>query len=138
MEERELAYSAATMTKEQFFYAYKQLAQNDDHHLLLESGRDGKLCIAGIDPLATLRAVNEDALHIIWRDGLKKFGKENRLTSLPNLFVPMKSDLFQNSLNFKEGLAGFISYDYVRQYENLPSDTEDDLRYTGSVFLSFR
>ena len=35
MEEQELAYSAVKMTKEQFFYAYKQLAQNNDRHLLL-------------------------------------------------------------------------------------------------------
>ena len=42
MEEREPAYSTVTMTKEQFFYAYKQLAQNDDCHLLLESGTGRK------------------------------------------------------------------------------------------------
>ena len=35
MQERVVAYTAMEMTKEQFFYAFKQLAQSNDCHLLL-------------------------------------------------------------------------------------------------------
>ncbi|WP_347177964.1 hypothetical protein [Sporosarcina thermotolerans] len=40
-------YKKVKMTKEQFFYAYKELAETTEKHLLLESGRTGKLSMAG-------------------------------------------------------------------------------------------
>ena len=36
MQGQEPAYTASTMTKEQFFYAYKQLAHENDRHLFLK------------------------------------------------------------------------------------------------------
>ena len=46
------------MTKNQFFTAYQQLAHENKEHILLESGRGGKLSIAGINPLAKLQALD--------------------------------------------------------------------------------
>ena len=57
MQGQKIVYTTAAMTKEQFFYAYKELAHKHDRHILLESGRGGALCMAGIDPLVTLRTL---------------------------------------------------------------------------------
>ena len=65
-------YTKTNMSKEQFFYAYKELAQTAEQHILLESGRSGKLCIAGIDPLVTLLAMSTGSLELEWRDGTKE------------------------------------------------------------------
>ena len=37
-----VAYQTASMTKDEFFYAYRQLATEKERHVLLESGRGGK------------------------------------------------------------------------------------------------
>ena len=50
------AYTAKTMTKEQFFYCLSTTCTQDGAHVLLESGRGGNLSIAGINPLAKLQA----------------------------------------------------------------------------------
>ncbi|MHA6260552.1 anthranilate synthase component I family protein [Sporosarcina sp. CAU 1771] len=130
-------YTKAQMTKEQFFYAYKELAQSNKQHLLLESGRGGNLCIAGIDPLATFRTLDEDQLQVRWRDGLEEVRIGEPLDSLFR-FVDSYAILQVAELPaFQGGVAGFISYDYVRRYEKLPSDTEDDLGTPDLFFYLF-
>ena len=49
----------------------------------------------------------------------------------------MKSDYIPELPEFQGGVAGFISYDYVRRYENLPSETEDDLGTPDLFFYLF-
>ena len=66
---KQIAYTMKKMTKEQFYNAYHWLAQNEESHLLLESGRDGKYSIAGVNPLAKIQVWKENELHIVWRDG---------------------------------------------------------------------
>ena len=39
--------------------------------------------------------------------------------------------------DFQGGAAGFISYDYVRTYENIPVDTVDDLDTPDLFFYLF-
>lgn len=137
MMERKPAYTQAQMTKEQFFYAYKQLAQTNDCHLLLESGRGGNLCIAGIDPMATLRAINESELQVNWRDGKEEVRTGEPLNLLTD-FVQSFTVMHLSELpDFQGGIAGFISYDYVRRYTNLPSETEDDLGTPDLFFYLF-
>lgn len=134
---RKPMYTKAQMTKDQFFYAYKQLAQINDCHLLLESGRGGKLCIAGIDPLATLCSLNKDELQVNWRDGKKEIRMGEPLNLLTDYVQSFDVIHFPELPDFQGGIAGFISYDYVRRYEHLPSETKDDLETPDLFFYLF-
>lgn len=121
------AYKTKAMTQEQFFYAYKQLAQEQDEHILLESGQSGDLCMAGIDPLATLYAKEGDKLHIKWRDGRVEVKEGEPLELLTSFMDTYKVGFLPELPEFQGGVAGFISYDYVRRYEELPVIAKDDL-----------
>jgi para-aminobenzoate synthetase component 1 len=137
MFEKEPTYTSVAMTKDQFFYAYKQLAQDSDRHILLESGRGGKMSIAGINPLATLQSMSDEKLQIKWRDGSEEVRNGEPLDLLTDFVQSYEIDPIPGLPEFQGGLAGFISYDYVRLYENLPSETEDDLKTPDLFFYLF-
>ncbi|WP_252505051.1 anthranilate synthase component I family protein [Sporosarcina sp. Marseille-Q4943] len=130
-------YKKTDMTKEQFFYAYKELAKTVGQHVLLESGRTGKLCIAGVDPLVTLISKQHQSLELQWRDG-KKETREGEPLELVSAFVEsMKMDNVPELPDFQGGAIGFISYDYARTYEPIPEMTADDLETPDVFFYLF-
>ncbi|WP_438314142.1 anthranilate synthase component I family protein [Sporosarcina sp. FA9] len=137
MEDKELLYCTGNLTREEFFYAYKELAQQDDSHILLESGRAGKLCIAGINPLAVLQSTNENELQISWRNGTEEIRQGEPLDLLTEFVRTYEIASISELPEFQGGVAGFISYDYVRRYENLPSETIDDLHTPDLFFYLF-
>lgn len=137
MERQKVAYTTSSMTKEQFFYGYKELAHMHDSHILLESGRGGALCMAGIDPLVTLRTLNGDKLQLIWRDGTEEVREGEPLELLSEFVRSFEMESVQGLPDFQGGVAGFISYDYVRNYENIPTDTIDDLDTPDLFFYLF-
>lgn len=118
------AYTAKQMTQEQFYHAYTYLAEREEEHILLESGRDGQYSIAGVSPLATLQATTENQLTITWRHGEEEYITGDPLQSLTT-FVEQYGVSAHPALPFYQGgVLGFISYDYVRYYETLPNDTK--------------
>ena len=131
------AFTAKTMTKDQFFTAYKQLAYTNEEHILLESGRGGNLSIAGINPLAKLQALEGDKLKITWRDGTEEIKSGDPLELLTQFVATYKVDFIPELPEFQGGVAGFISYDYVRRYETLPNDTTDILKTPDLLFYLF-
>lgn len=137
MAQQSLNYTASAMTKEQFFYAYKQQAHEHTEHLLLESGRDGNLCIAGINPLAELRAGEGCSLHIKWRDGSQEVREGEPLELLTDFVRSYKVNPIEELPEFQGGVVGFISYDYVRRYEKLPAIAIDNLRTPDLFFYLF-
>lgn len=130
-------YKKANMTKEQFFYAYKELAQNVEGHVLLESGRTGKLCMAGVKPLVTLKGTGGDSLELEWRDGTKEVRKGEPLELLSEFVRDMKVDSLPELPDFQGGVIGFISYDYVRTYEPIPVLAVNDLDTPDIFFYLF-
>ncbi len=137
MHKQKIAYTTSVMTKEQLFYAYKELAHKHDSHILLESGRGGALCMAGIDPLVTLRMLNGDKLQLIWRDGTEEVREGNPLELLNDFVRSYEMESIPGLPDFQGGAVGFISYDYVRNYENIPVDTLDDLDTPDLFFYLF-
>ena len=131
------AFTAKTMTKDQFFTAYQQLAYTNEEHILLESGRGGNLSIAGINPLAKLQALDGDKLKITWRDGTEEIKQGDPLELLTQFVGAYKVDFIPELPEFQGGVAGFISYDYVRRYETLPNDTTDVLKTPDLFFYLF-
>lgn len=137
MDQLHPAYTKAKMTKEQFFYAYKYLAEKAEQHILLESGRVGKLCIAGIDPLVTLTSKGVRSLELEWRDGTKEV-REGEPLDLVSAFVEsMQTGSVPELPDFQGGAIGFISYDYARTYEPIPEVAVDDLGTPDIFFYLF-
>ena len=137
MKKQTPAYTASTMTKTQFFHAYKELAQTQDNHLLLESGRGGSLCMAGIDPLVTLQTLEGDKLQLAWRDGTVEVRIGDPLELITEFVQSYKLDAIPGLPDFQGGVAGFISYDYVRRYEPVPAEATDDLGTPDLFFYLF-
>ncbi|WP_303967676.1 anthranilate synthase component I family protein [Sporosarcina ureae] len=129
-----VAYQTASMTKDEFFYAYRQLATAVERHVLLESGRGGEMCVAGLDPLVTFQAI-ETGLRLEWRDGKEEILTGEDPLVLLNDFMTQYELEYQNELPaYQGGPIGMISYDYVRRYETLPVLAKDDL-VTPDVFF---
>ncbi|WP_153723239.1 anthranilate synthase component I family protein [Sporosarcina cascadiensis] len=131
------AYTSVSMTRDEFFYSYKQLAAKKERHILLESGRGGEMCIAGIDPIATAKAVSE-GLHIEWKDGTEELRKgEDPLTLLHEFISRYELRMDEELPAFQGGAIGMISYDYVRRYETLPALADEDLLTPDIYFYVF-
>ncbi|QBQ07165.1 anthranilate synthase component I family protein [Sporosarcina pasteurii] len=125
------------MSKEQFFDAYQQLAQNEQEHILLESGRDGKFSIAGVNPLAKIEALDGELLQVVWRDGKEEVLKGDPLENLTKLVQSYKIEAIPELPVFQGGVIGFISYDYVRRYESLPNLTKQFAETPDLYFYLF-
>ena len=121
------------MSKEAFFYGYKELTKNETHHLFLESGRGGHLSVAAWNPLATVKS-DEKGIHIVWREGEKEFRAGEPLEELERLIADYKILYDEKLPDFQGGAAGFISYDYARKIESLPNLSKDDLQIPDIYF----
>lgn len=132
-----VAYQTASMTKDEFFYAYRQLATEIERHVLLESGRGGEMCVAGLDPLITFQAT-EKGLRLEWRGGKKELLTGNDPLVLLNDFMARYELEHQKELPaYQGGPIGMVSYDYVRCYETLPVLAIDDLATPDVFFYLF-
>ncbi|MBD3108990.1 anthranilate synthase component I family protein [Bacillus sp. AGMB 02131] len=125
-----------SFTKEQFFQAYEVLSQEKDHHVILESGRNGNYSICGLQPFAILEGY-ADYLQVTDR-----LGQVEKLDGNP--LHRMKEWMHRYSIpsgdqlpDFRGGAIGFISYDYVRCIEKLPILAKDDLETPYIYFLVF-
>ena len=110
------------MSKEQFFYAYKELAQKAEQHILLESGRSGKLCIAGIQPLVTLTSNDSRSLVFEWRDGTKEVKEGEPLELLSAFVQSMEMDNLPELPEFQGGaldLSAMITPGHMSRFLKL-------------------
>ncbi|PID14060.1 aminodeoxychorismate synthase component I [Sporosarcina sp. P34] len=131
------AYQTASMTKDEFFYAYRQLATGKDRHVLLESGRGGEMCVAGLDPLVTFNAT-KTGLRLEWRGGKEDLlTGEDPLVLLNDFMAKYKLEHQKDLPAFQGGAIGMVSYDYVRRYEALPLLAMDDLTTPDVFFYLF-
>jgi para-aminobenzoate synthetase component 1 len=124
------------MSKEAFFYAYKEITKEESHHLFLESGRGGHLCVAAWNPIAVTKSV-DTGLHIKWRSGEDEVRLGEPLYELEKLVESYNVPSQENLPDFQGGAAGFISYDYARKIEVLPSLAVDDLHVPDIYFYVF-
>lgn len=124
------------MSKEAFFYAYKEITETEQHHLFLESGRGGHLSVAAWNPLAITRSV-EAGLHITWRNGEEETRHGEALGELEKLVADYHLPFQANLPDFQGGAVGFISYDYARKIEVFPNLAADDLHIPDLYFYVF-
>lgn len=133
---KQLYATAFEMTEDAFFYSYKQQALQQQAHIFLESGRDGAMHIAGLNPLATIRAT-ETGIHIVWRDGRAESRTGESLALVETLVDEYHCEKREDLPLFQGGAIGFISYDYARAIEKLPLQTENDLQTPTLYFYLF-
>ncbi|KUP04245.1 aminobenzoate synthetase [Bacillus coahuilensis m2-6] len=129
-------YDTLSMTKEEFFNRYKNRQDKSAQSVLLESGRGGTYSIAGIRPFAILKG-EENRLHIITEDGTE----ERVGDPLVEMQVWMKryeTDVVGDLPDFQGGVIGFISYDYARNIEELPTSSSADVDVPYLYFLAFK
>ncbi|WP_226677521.1 aminodeoxychorismate synthase, component I [Rossellomorea aquimaris] len=119
-------------TKEQFFAAYEQLSQQETHHILLESGRGGRYSVAGLRPDVILQSVPE-GLEIQDPSGTETM-LGDPLILLEKWMEPLRTERREDLPDFQGGVIGFLSYDYARKIESLPSLGRDDLEIPELYF----
>ena len=127
---------AFPMNKDAFFYAFQQLVQNEQRYSFLESGRGGHYSVAALSPFATARSV-EAGLQVEWQDGKTEVQQGEALAQLESLVAQYLVKKDETLPVFQGGAIGFISYDYVRTIELLPTVAEDDLRVPDIFFYLY-
>ncbi|WP_061810586.1 aminodeoxychorismate synthase, component I [Rossellomorea vietnamensis] len=119
-------------TKEQFFAAYEQLSQHQTHHILLESGRGGRYSVAGLQPDVIFQSIPE-GLRIQDSTGAEVIHGDP-LIQLEKWMTPHRTERREDLPDFQGGVIGFLSYDYARKIEKLPSLGRDDLEIPDLYF----
>lgn len=112
-------------TYSRFFKQYRALAENYTHHVLLESGRGGRYSIAAFQPETIFKGKNHE-LEIQNESGHQKL-EGNPLHLLKEWMNQYQVDKIEGLPSFLGGAIGYISYDYARYIEQLPSIAKDDL-----------
>ncbi|WP_223703341.1 anthranilate synthase component I family protein [Sutcliffiella deserti] len=124
------------LEENEWFSRYKALAKNKSHHVLLESGRGGRYCIMGLDPVASLKGKGS-SLEIHYKDGQKQKLSGNPLKLLQDFVVTRTAKKLEGFPDFTGGAIGYLTYDCVRFIEDIPSISEDDLTIPDLYFLLF-
>lgn len=122
-----IQYKQFPLTEDAFIANYEQITLSQDHHTLLESGRSGRYHIAAWNPLVRgvgkegglfveslltqeVESENGDPL-ILWEQYMQSI----------NVEIPK-----EYPVPFVGGALGYITYDYARNIEKLPSYAQND------------
>jgi len=121
--------------QQKWFQKYKQLAQNEPYHVLLESGRDGRYSIMGFRPVGIIQGKG-NKLTIKYK-GQKKQLEGNPLLLMKQWFTQFQVQPLSDGPDFQGGAIGYFSYDCARFIEKLPNLSKDDLQIPDLYFLIF-
>ena len=133
---QQLDYQTFHMTKDEFFYSFKQQTEHEKQRVFFESGRGGNYSIAAWHPFATAKTI-EQSLHITWQNGDVEQMQGEALMQLEQLIQRYQVATIPHLPDFQGGAIGFISYDYARKIEVLPQLAEDDLHVPDLYFYLF-
>lgn len=128
-------YNICIPYEKDFFLQYEYITKDKQRHILLESGRNARYSIVGMDPIASIVGKNNQCT-IITAEEEQAFSG-NPLHTLKEY---MKKNQVQEKIEgipFCGGAIGYISYDYARYIENLPNISNDDLEIPDIAFLVF-
>jgi len=104
---------------------------------LLESVEGGekwsRYSFIGRNPFLSVRGSN--GIYTIENEGKKRIEEGNPVEILRKLMKEYKSPCYDNLPRFTGGAVGFIGYDIVRFYEDLPLNLEDDIKLPDFHFI---
>jgi len=119
--------------------AYMKISDGD-YSFLLESVEGGekwaRYCFLGCDPAVVISSKGRNIT--IKEKGVrkeKKIESGNPLSAIKNILARYNPVRVPGLPRFSGGAVGFISYDMVRYFEDLPEKTEDDLNIPDSQFI---
>ncbi|MDF2947865.1 MAG: pabB [Bacillales bacterium] len=118
-----------------FFDQYKYLSKDKVNHCILDSARDGRYSIVGLDPEAIIEGKNS-ILKVTSNTSVKEY-QGNILDKLREVLIDYRSIVDENLPYFSGGLIGFFSYDCMRYIENIPSAAVDDLDLPELLFYVY-
>jgi para-aminobenzoate synthetase component 1 len=118
-----------------FFDQYKYLSKDKVNHCILDSARDGRYSIVGLDPEAIIEGKNS-ILKVTSNTSVKEY-QGNILDKLREVLIDYRSIVDENLPYFSGGLIGFFSYDCMRYIEKIPSASVDDLDLPELLFYVY-
>ena len=111
-----------------------------EYSFLLESVEGGekwaRYCFLGFDPSIIISIKGNEV--IVEKNGQAKSiltTKENPLIGLKDILACYQPVDVEGLPRFSGGAVGFVSYDMVRSFEDLPEDTMDDLQVPDARFV---
>lgn len=135
MVDASILYKKISYTSERFFQGYLEETNEQDRHVLLESGRTGKYSIAGIKPFAVFQASGNEV--ILEQEGQRTVWTGKPLIELEKWMKNYSFPPIPNLPDFQGGAIGYISYDYAWSIEKLPHIADDDLQLPEVYFQVF-
>ena len=110
-------------------FDYAMLFNQLNYFVFLESmkfdSKLGRYSYIAIDPFATF-IYRDNKIHFFNQEVM---GTENIFTLLHNRLKTFSLSLNPDLPPFQGGVAGFFSYDLIRDLENLPTYAQDDMQY---------
>ena len=111
-----------------------------EYSFLLESVEGGekwaRYCFLGFDPSIIVSIKGNEV--VVEKNGQKEstlVTKGNPLTGLKDVLSRYQPVEVDGLPRFSGGAVGFVSYDMVRSFEDIPDDTEDDLQVPDARFI---
>jgi len=111
-----------------------------EYSFLLESVEGGekwaRYCFLGFDPSIIISIKGNEV--VVERNGQPKsilITKGNPLIGLKDILARYQPVDVEGLPRFSGGAVGFVSYDMVRSFEDLPEDTMDDLQVPDARFV---
>ena len=132
----EIQSNSLYLSKDEFFYSFKEQTKGITHKVFLESGRGGHYSIAAWNPFVIVKSV-EEGIHITWQNGQTEFRNGESLALVEELINKYKLEVDSSLPPFQGGAIGFIAYDYARKIERLPQLAEDTLNVPDLYFYLF-
>ena len=111
-------------TASRFFHQYEQIAEQYKEHVILESGRGGRYSIAAFEPKIVFSG--KDHKLTITHDGKTEILEGNPLELMKDQLERYQVEPIEELPDFQGGAIGYLSYDYARYIEKLPSFAKDD------------
>lgn len=128
-------YIKIKMNKDKWFPQFREISKQYERAALLESGRGGKYSMIGFEPVAILNGKNSELE--VTTNGTKTTIVGNPLHEMRAWMEQFQVEHNPELPDFQSGAIGFISYDYARYIEELPSSSKDDLNTPDLYFMIF-
>ncbi|NSW92494.1 MAG: anthranilate synthase component I [Firmicutes bacterium] len=116
---------------------FKRFKENK-YCFLLESVEGGekwaRYSFIGRDPFIVVKSINRETL-VQYRNGKFEMIPGNPVQALSKVLEAYKGAKIPGIPRFNGGAVGYLSYDTVRYYEQLPDSTVDDLGLPESHFM---
>jgi para-aminobenzoate synthetase component 1 len=134
---KKVLYKEILIDSNDWFKKYKEMTVASSHHVLLESGRGGRLSIMGVKPRTVLSGKGNKLEVIDIENGETRSVTGDLLSLIKDFMSSFQQESIPELPDFQGGIIGYISYDVARQFENLPTQAIDDLALPDVYFLAF-